>query len=111
LELYIDDGYLVFENSEGFPFVTIQTPEPTPTPEPTTEPSLTPEPTPEPTEPTPTPIPTAITIAVEVPSGGTAHIVYEMTVGDIILGGLLLSLLFVTLFVVVRSYADRGSVA
>jgi hypothetical protein len=53
----------------------------------------------------------AHTIVVDLPSGNVAHVVFTITAGEIIMVGALLSLLLVVLFLVVRSYADKGGIA
>ena len=46
-------------------------------------------------------------IVVDLPSGAAAHVVYSVTLGEVFVTGALLALLFVALFWLVRSYADR----
>jgi hypothetical protein len=70
--------------------------------------------------PTPTPVPTATPSAtatpapgqtiIELPSGNNAVLTYELSAGELFTVGGLLAVLLTVLFILIRSYADKGSV-
>lgn len=80
----------------------------TPTPTPTTTPTPTPTYTPTP-PPTATPLPVAY-YTVYLPSGGTAHIIMEMSAGEAALLMVLSLLCAVTIFDMVRRMVRSGSI-
>jgi hypothetical protein len=57
--------------------------------------------------------PTAVTISqqlISLPSGGIASVQMSVTAGELFVAGGMLAVLLTMLFVVIRSYADKGSV-